>query len=178
MKNITLAAAPLLAATVATGALAQTLPTEKYPFVSGPITITSCSVNENKSDSTVSPNSLRINYYVNAPNRRITSVTFRVRYAQTPVTVTDTGAFDYKNQISHQFNLLGGLPWTGPDPTVCRVLTASFDDGKTVNPPYAGADPEEAGAAAPAAAPAPPAAPAPAVAPAPPAPPAPAPAAT
>jgi hypothetical protein len=165
--KIPLLAAPLLVATVATGALAQTLPTEKYPYMSGPITITSCSVNENKSDSTVSPNSLRINYYLNAPNRRITSVTFRVHYAQTPVTVTDTGSFDYKNQITHQFNLLGGLPWTGTNPTVCRVLTASFDDGTTVNPPYEGPDAEVPGAGAPAV---PAAAPAPAAPPAMPAP--------
>jgi hypothetical protein len=171
--KIHLLSGSLLVAIAWTAAGAQTLPVEKYPYVSGPITITACAVNENKSDSTVSPNSLRINYYVNAANRRVTSVTFRVRYAQTPVTVTDTGAFDYKNQISHQFNLLGGLPWAGPEPTVCRVLTATFDDGKTVNPPYAGPDAEESGVPVPAVAPgaaAPAPAPAPTEAPAAPAP--------
>lgn len=140
----------LIAATVTTAAFAQTLPVEKYPYVSGPVTITSCSVNENKSDSTVSPNSLRINYYTNEADRKLTSVTFRVRYAQTPVTVTDTGTFEYKKQITHQFNLLGGLPWTGAMPTVCRVLTATFADGKTVNPTYDGPDAEAPAPGAPA----------------------------
>ena len=130
----------LLATSLAGAASAQSLPVQKFPYVSGPVTITSCSVNENTSNSTVSPNSLRINYYPNEANRKLTSITFRVRYAQTPVTVTDTGKFEYKAPITHQFNLLGGLPWAGAMPTECRVLTATFADGQNVDPPYDGPD--------------------------------------
>jgi hypothetical protein len=152
----------LIAATATTAAFAQSLPVEKYPYLSGPVTITSCSVNENTSDSTVSPNSLRINYYANQANRTLTSITFRVRYAQTSVTVTDTGQFGYKQPITHQFNLLGGLPWAGAMPTVCRVVTATFDDGQSVNPPYDGPDAEVPAPSVPAVpAPAPPEPPAP-----------------
>jgi hypothetical protein len=119
---------------------AQPLPEQKFPYRSGPVTITSCTLNENTSNATVSPNSLRINYFNNTDDRKLTSITFRVRYGGTPVTVTDTGSFDAKNSISHQFNLLGGLPWAGASPTVCRVVTATFSDGQVVNPPYDGPD--------------------------------------
>jgi len=138
----------VLAASVTATAFAQTLPVEKYPYVSGPVTITSCSVNEHMSDSTVSPNSLRINYYANEADRKLSSITFRVRYAQTTVTVTDTGTFDYKTQITHQFNLLGGLPWTGAMPTACHVLTATYADGQTINPVFEGPDAQAPGAGA------------------------------
>jgi hypothetical protein len=121
-------------------ALAQPVPKQEFPYKSGPVTITSCTVNENKSNSTVSPNSLRINYYNNASDSKLTSITFRVVYASTPVTVTDTGSFDFKNSITHQFDLLGGAPWAGASPTVCRVVTATFADGHTVNPEYEGPD--------------------------------------
>lgn len=119
---------------------AQPLPKQEFPYQSGPVTITSCTVNENTGNSTVSPNSLRINYYNNQPNSTLTSVTFRVRYAQTPVTVTDSGSFEYKAPITHQFNQLGGIPWTGASPEICRVVTATFADGTTVTPPYEGPD--------------------------------------
>ena len=130
-----------LAATIALlagSANAQPLPTQQFPYKSGPVTITSCSVNEDKSNSTVTPNSLRINYFPNTEGRKLTSITFRVRYAGTPVTVTDTGSFDYNAPITHQFNQLGGHAWAGPSPTVCRVVTATFDNGEVVNPHYAG----------------------------------------
>jgi hypothetical protein len=125
---------------IALPAGAQPLPVQQFPYKSGPVTITSCTVNENKSDSTVSPNSLRINYYDNEEGSTLTSVTFRVRYAQTSVTVTDTGTFEHKAPITHQFNLLGGAPWAGAQPEVCRVVTATFADGRTVNPVYDGPD--------------------------------------
>jgi len=112
------------------------MPAQQFPYKSGPVTITSCTVNEDKSNSTVSSNSLRINYFPNAEGRKLTSITFRVRYAGTPVTVTDTGSFDYNAPITHQFNLLGGHAWAGPSPEVCRVLTATFDNGQVVNPHY------------------------------------------
>jgi len=131
----TLALATALLALPANG---QPIPVQKFPYKSGPVTITSCTLNENTSNATVSPNSLRINYFNNTEDARLTSVTFRVRYGGTPITVTDTGTFDAKNSISHQFNQLGGLPWAGPSPTVCRVVTATFADGRVVNPPYEG----------------------------------------
>lgn len=127
---------------------AQPLPVQKFPYKSGPVTITSCTVNENTSNSTVSPNSLRINYYNNEPDTTLASITFRVRYAQTPVTITDTGAFGSKASITHQFNQLGGLPWAGASPTVCRVVTATFQGGRTVNPVYDGPDGTDAPPAA------------------------------
>jgi hypothetical protein len=119
-------------------ALAQPLPTQQYPFKSGPVTLASCTLNEHTSDSTVSPKSLRINYFNNVAGSKLTSVTFRVRYGGTPVTMTDTGNFEFKQAITHQFDLLGGTPWTGPHPQVCRVLTATFADGHVVNPAYDG----------------------------------------
>jgi hypothetical protein len=134
---------------------AQPVPKQEFPYRSGPVTITSCTLNENTSNATVSPNSLRINYFNNTEDRKLTSITFRVRYGGTPVTVTDTGTFDSKNSISHQFNLLGGLPWAGASPSVCRVVTATFADGQVVNPTYDGPDGQgvDAGAAQPVAPP-------------------------
>lgn len=134
------AALALGLAAIALPGSAQPLPVQQFPYKSGPVTITSCTVNENKSDSTVSPNSLRINYYDNEDTSTLTSITFRVRYAQTSVTVTDTGNYAYKAPITHQFNLLGGVAWAGPSPEVCRVVTATFADGHTVNPVYDGPD--------------------------------------
>ena len=126
-------------ATAAPGA-AQPLPKQQFPYVSGPVTITSCTVNENTSNSTVSPNSLRINYFNNVSGSKLTSVTFRVRYAGKPITVTDTGGFEANAPITHQFNQLGGVAWAGAGPEVCRVVTATFADGHTVTPPYDGPD--------------------------------------
>jgi len=140
LRRLTCAAIAAGTAAIALPAGAQPLPVQHFPYKSGPVTIASCTLNENKSNSTVSPNSLRINYFNNREDSKLTSVTFRVRYGGTPVTVTDTGSFDYKQSITHQFNMLGGVPWTGSEPQVCRVLTATFADGKTVNPPYDGPD--------------------------------------
>jgi hypothetical protein len=140
MTRLTYAAVAASAIGFALPANAQPLPTQQFPYKSGPVTIASCTLNENKSNSTVSPNSLRINYFNDREGSKLTSVTFRVRYGGTPVTVTDTGSFDYKQSITHQFNMLGGAPWTGSKPQVCRVLTATFADGQTVNPPYDGPD--------------------------------------
>jgi hypothetical protein len=125
---------------LATPLAAQPLPAQQFPYKSGPVTITSCTVNENTSNSTVSPNSLRINYYNNVDGSQLTSITFRVVYAQTPITITDTGAYEFKAPITHQFNQLGGTPWAGPQASICRVLTATFADGHTVNPEYDGPD--------------------------------------
>ena len=125
---------------VSAAATAQPLPTQKFPYKSGPVTITSCTLNEDKSHSTVTANSLRINFFPNEQARTLTSVTFRVRYAGTPVTVTDTGTFAYNAPITHQFNQLGGHAWAGASPEVCRVVTATFADGQVVNPPYDGPD--------------------------------------
>jgi hypothetical protein len=132
------AAFALAAAVAADGVSAQPLPAQKFPYKSGPITITSCTLNENKSNSTVTNNSLRINYFPNEVGKTLTSITFRVRYAGTPVTVTDTGSFGYNAPITHQFDQLGGHAWAGASPEVCRVLTATFSDGTLVNPKYDG----------------------------------------
>jgi len=125
-------------AMVAGSAAAQPMQVQSFPYKSGPVTLTSCTVNEDKSNSTVTANSLRINYFPNVPGRKLTSITFRVRYAGTPVTVTDTGSFDYNASITHQFNQLGGHAWAGASPEVCRVVTATFDNGEVVNPHYDG----------------------------------------
>ena len=111
---------------VATAVAAQPLPVQKFPYKSGPVTITSCTLNENKSNSTVTNNSLRINFFPNEQARTLTSITFRVRYAGTPVTITDSGTFAYNAPITHQFDQLGGHAWAGASPEVCRVLTATF----------------------------------------------------
>jgi hypothetical protein len=133
LRGTAFAAATALSAA---GASAQALAPQTFPYKSGPVTITSCSLNENKSNSTVTGNSLRINYFPNVPGRNLTSITFRVNYAGTPVTVTDSGSFAYQAPITHQFDQLGGHAWAGPTPSVCRVLTATFDNGEVVNPPY------------------------------------------
>jgi hypothetical protein len=135
-RTIGPAALGLAAVFLAAPAAGQPLPPQTFPFKSGPVTITSCTLNEDKSNSTVSANSLRINYFPNVPGRTLTSITFRVRYAGTPVTVTDTGTFAYNAPITHQFNQLGGHAWAGASPEVCRVVTATFDNGQVVNPPY------------------------------------------
>jgi len=119
-------------------AAGQPLPKQQFPYKSGPVTITSCTLNENTSNSTVSPNSLRINYFNNVQGSTLTSVTFMVRYAGKPISVTDTGAFEYQAPITHQFNQLGGVAWAGAGPEECRVVTATFADGHVVTPPYPG----------------------------------------
>lgn len=119
-------------------AAAQPLPKQQFPYKSGPVTITSCTLNENTSNSTVSPNSLRINYFNNRESSKLTSVTFMVRYAGKPITITDTGSFEYQAPITHQFNQLGGVAWAGAGPEECRVVTATFADGRVVNPTYDG----------------------------------------
>jgi hypothetical protein len=139
-KQLTGGAALLAMLALAGTAAAQPLPKQQFPYKSGPVTITSCTVNENTSNSTVSPNSLRINYFNNVEGSALTSITFRVRYAGKPVTVTDTGSFGYQTAITHQFNQLGGVAWAGAGPEMCRVVTATFADGKVVNPPYDGPD--------------------------------------
>jgi hypothetical protein len=106
-----------------------------YPMVAGPVTITSCSLNEKSADSTVARRSLRINYFNNGP-QRLSSVTFGIVYNAMPaVTVTDTGAIDFQKPITHQFDELGGKPWSGPIAR-CGVVSATFADGQVVTPPF------------------------------------------
>lgn len=138
MRRTTLALAVTGAACAAglAAASAQTLPTEVYPFKSGPVTISSCSLGQ--SGNVVSGNSLEIKYFQNVPRRHLASVTFRVRYAGKVANVTDTGTFSYDAPIDHKFDAFGGTPWAGPNPQVCRVLSATFGDGETVRPPYLG----------------------------------------
>ncbi len=120
----------------ATATSAQTLPTQKFPFKSGPVTISSCSLSAN--GNIVANNSLQVKYFQNVPQRKLASVTFRVRYAGQTAVFTDVGDFSYDKAIDHKFNVLGGAPFASANPQVCRVLTATFADGETVTPEYAG----------------------------------------
>ncbi len=119
-------AASVIAA--ATAVSAQTLPTQSFPFKSGNV---------------VANNSLDVKYFQNVPGRHLSSVTFRVRYAGQTAVFTDVGTFSYDKAIDHKFNVLGGAPFTKAEPQVCRVLTATFDDGETVTPTYDGDVDEE-----------------------------------
>jgi len=137
MLRTTLAAAAAAGAIgLAVATAAQPLPAEQYPFKSGPVTITSCSFGA--AGNTIAENSLEIKYFQNVPGRHLVAVTFRVRYAGRIANVTDTGKFSYDAIIDHKFNALTGTPWAGPDPQVCRVLSATFGDGETVRPPFGG----------------------------------------
>jgi hypothetical protein len=137
MLRLSLAGAAALGALgLAAATTAQPLPTEQYPFTSGPVTITSCSFGA--SGNTIADNSLEIKYFQNVPRRHLVSVTFRVRYAGKIANVTDTGRFTYDASIDHKFTALTGTPWAGPDPQVCRVLSATFGDGETVRPAFVG----------------------------------------
>lgn len=129
--GITLAASFALGAT----ASAQT-PVQTYPFKSGPVTITSCSLG--KAGSYVAKGSIEIKYFQNVPTRHLTSVTFRVNYNHVRIDVTDTGTFSYQAPIDHKFDspLLDSLGYAGPNPNICRILTAQFGDGQVVNPPF------------------------------------------
>jgi len=122
---------------LASGISAQPMPAQTYPFKAGPVTVLSCSLGQ--AGNTVAGNSLEIKYFQNVPRRHLVSVTFRIRYAGQVTTVTDNGTFSYDATIDHKFNVLGGTPWAGPDPEVCRVVSATFGDGKTVTPTYPGA---------------------------------------
>ncbi len=124
----------LLAAATATSA--QTLPAQKFPFKSGPVTISSCSLSAN--GNVVANNSLDVKYFQNVTERHLNSVTFRVVYAGQTAVFTDVGDFSYDKAIEHKFNVLGGAPFTSAQPQVCRVLTATFADGETVTPTYEG----------------------------------------
>ncbi len=133
--NVLRSGLAVAAVTSLTGiALAQTLPVQRYPFKSGPVTITACSVGQN--GNLVANNSLDIKYFQNESSHHLTSVTFRIRYAGKTATVTNNGNFTYQAPIEVKSNQLAGAPFSGAEPQVCRVLTATFDDGKTVTPAY------------------------------------------
>ncbi len=125
-----------LAATVSLGgvALAQHLAPQPFPFKSGPVTITACSVA--KTGNVVAGNSLDVKFFQNERDRNLSSVTFRVEYAGKKATITNNGTFSYRAPIEVHSNQLDGSPFAGPHPQICRVLTATFADGKSVNPPY------------------------------------------
>ncbi|MBC5799477.1 MAG: hypothetical protein GIX03_06995 [Candidatus Eremiobacteraeota bacterium] len=144
MHRITTGLAVAAVASLCGVALAQPLPVQRFPFKSGPATITSCSVAKN--GNVVASNSLNIKYFQNERDRNLKSVTFRVRYAGKTVTVTNNGTFSYQAPIEVKSDQLDGAPFAGTHPQVCRVLTATFADGKTVNPPYdRGLDPDDRG---------------------------------
>jgi hypothetical protein len=137
MKRTIISAAIAGSVVAALGAAgAQTLHTEKFPYKSGPVTITGCSFAQSGSSGIVDPNSLHVKFYQNEQARALTSVTFRIRYAGTPLTITDNGEFTYQAPIDRNYTIHPpqGLPWQGPDPQVCRVLTATFANGETVRP--------------------------------------------
>ncbi len=134
MQRITSGLAVAAVASLCGVALAQPLPVQRFPFKSGPATITSCSVA--KTGNVVAGNSLNIKFFQNERDQNLKSVTFRVRYAGKTVTVTNNGTFSYQAPIEVKSDQLDGAPFAGAHPQVCRVLTATFADGKTVNPPY------------------------------------------
>ncbi len=136
MQRITSGLALAAVASLCGIAVAQPLPVQRFPFKSGPATITSCSVA--KTGNVVAGNSLNIKFFQNERDRNLKSVTFRVRYAGKTVTVTNNGTFAYQAPIEVKSDQLDGAPFAGAHPQVCRVLTATFADGKTVNPPYEG----------------------------------------
>ncbi len=125
----------LAAVATASAASAQT-PKEAYPFRSGPVTITSCSLGQ--SGNNVGANSLEIKYFQNVPGRHLSSITFRINYSGVKTNVTDTGTFSYQAPIDHHFDspVLDSLSWAGPNPDICRVLSATFGDGQTVHPHF------------------------------------------
>jgi hypothetical protein len=146
MLRTTLGLAFAAAFALGTSASAQT-PVQSYPVKSGPVTITSCSLGQ--AGSNVAKGSIEIKYFQNVPTRHLTSVTFRVNYNNVKIDVTDTGTFSYNAPIDHKFDspLLDSLAYAGPNPNICRVLTAQFGDGQVVRPPYMGARPMPAPAA-------------------------------
>jgi len=126
-----------LAASFALGAAASAqTPIQAYPFKSGPVTITSCSLG--KSGGNVAKGSIEIKYFQNVPGRHLTSITFRVNYNNVRIDVTDTGTFSFQAPIDHKFDspLLDSLGYAGPNPNICRVLSAQFGDGEVVTPHF------------------------------------------
>ncbi len=134
MYRLTSGLALVAAASLSGAALAQTLPVQRYPFKSGPVTITACSVAQ--SGNVVTPNSLDIKFFQNERDRNLKSVTFRVRYAGKTATLTNNGTFSYQAPVEIHSNTLDGAPYAGAHPQVCRVLTATFADGTTVTPTH------------------------------------------
>ena len=116
-------------------ASAQT-PYQVYPVHSGPVTITSCSLGQ--AGSNVAKGSIEIKYFQNVPTRHLTSITFRVNYNSVKIDVTDTGTFTFQAPIDHKFDspVLDSLGYAGPNPNICRVLTATFGDGQIVTPGF------------------------------------------
>jgi hypothetical protein len=137
MVRTTLGLSFAVAFALGTAAFAQT-PAQVYPFKSGPVTITSCSLGQ--SGTNVAKGSIEIKYFQNVPTRHLNSVTFRVNYNRIRIDVTDTGTFSYDAPIDHKFDspLLDSLPYVGPNPHICRVLRAQFGDGEVVHPGYGG----------------------------------------
>lgn len=140
MVRTTLGLSFVAACALGTAASAQT-PVQVYPFKSGPVTITSCSLGQ--SGTNVAKGSIEIKYFQNVPTRHLSSVTFRVNYNLVKIDVTDTGTFSYNAPIDHKFDspLLDSLAYAGPNPNICRVLTAQFGDGQVVRPFYGGPPP-------------------------------------
>lgn len=143
MYRITGGLALAAAASLCGVAVAQHLAPQAFPFKSGPVTITACSVA--KTGNVVAGNSLDIKFFQNERDRNLNSVTFRVEYAGKKATITNNGTFAYRAPIEVHSNQLDGSPFAGPHPQVCRVLTATFADGKSVNPPYDRMRPEAPG---------------------------------
>jgi hypothetical protein len=137
MRTISTLAFAAIAGTCAgacgTSAFAQS-PVQGFPFKSGPVTITSCTLGQ--AGTNVAKGSIEIKYFQNVPGRHLTSVTFRINYNHVKIDVTDTGTFSYNAPIDHKFDnpLLDSLGYAGPNPNICRVLTAQFGDGQVVRP--------------------------------------------
>ena len=94
----------------------------------GPVTISSCTLGNN--GGSVAPNSLEIKYFNNTSGRHLNSVTFLIRYHGVVQTITDSGNFNPGALIDHKFSAFVGVPWQGPNPGVCRVASATYDNGQ------------------------------------------------
>ncbi len=134
MYRLTTGIALVAAASFCGVAVAQTLPIQRYPFKSGPVTITACSVGQ--SGNLVANNSLDIKFFQNERDRNLKSVTFRVHYAGKTATLTNNGTFSYQAPIEVKSDQLDGSPYAGPHPQACRVFTATFADGTIVTPAH------------------------------------------
>ena len=94
----------------------------------GPVTISSCTLGNN--GGSVAANSLEIKYFNNTANRHLNSVTFAIRYNGVWQHVTDSGNFNPGALIDHKFSNFVGVPWQGPNPGICRVSMATYDNGQ------------------------------------------------
>ena len=90
------------------------------------VTIVSCVVNSNGSNST---NGINVVYY-NTHDSLATEVDFLVNYEGHKYILIDKGNFTRGAQINHNLtNALTGQPWNGATPKRCAVQRVYLQDG-------------------------------------------------